>query len=175
TGALLPMERGSLMEAEINSIKKGVIGEPGELKGYFTGEKLGAVFSNTECGVFGLYTEKPKEATKLCPIGLKSEIKNGKAKVLCSLDEGKVKEYEIELSAINYSAEESSNKCFTVKITDPALIEKTGGIVQGMSGSPILQDGKLIGAITHVMINDPTKGYGIFIENMLGKMSGFGE
>ena len=169
TGDLLPMQRGSLMEVELNGVKKGLVGEPGELKGYFTGEKLGAVMTNTDCGVFGIYAEKPKEACQLYPVGLKSEIKNGKATVICTLDESGANEYEIELSAINESASENSNKCFTVKITDPALIEKTGGIVQGMSGSPIIQNGKIVGAITHVMINDPTTGYGIFIENMLAK------
>ncbi len=171
SGTLLAMDRGSLMAVEISSIKKGIPGEPGELKGYFTGDKLGAVFTNTDCGVFGMYTEKPKEASRLCPIGLASELINGKAVVLTSLDDGSVNEYEIEISDINHSASADSNKCFTVKITDPRLIEKTGGIVQGMSGSPILQDGKIVGAITHVMVGDPTTGYGIFIENMLSMMS----
>ena len=167
SGELLPMQRGSLMDVELNGVKKGLVGEPGELKGYFTGEKLGAVITNTDCGVFGFYAEKPKEACRLYPVGLKNEIQNGKAKVICTLDGEGAKEYEIELSAINQSAPKNSNKCFTVKITDPKLIELTGGIVQGMSGSPIIQNGKIVGAITHVMINDPTTGYGIFIENML--------
>ncbi len=167
SGELMRVSRGTLMEVEINSVKKGVSGEPGELKGFFTGEKLGAVFTNTDCGVFGVYAEKPKEAKRLFPIGLKDDIKNGKATVICTVDGEVAVEYEIELSGINYSASEHSNKCFTVKITDPKLIEKTGGIVQGMSGSPIIQNGKLVGAVTHVMINDPTTGYGIFIENML--------
>lgn len=169
SGELMPMQRGSLMDVTLNGVKKGLVGEPGEIKGYFDGEKLGAVLTNTDCGVFGVYAEKPKEATRLLPIGLKSEIENGKASVICTLDEGGPKEYEIELSSINRAAPENSNKCFTVKITDPDLIEITGGIVQGMSGSPIIQNGRLIGAITHVMINDPTTGYGIFIENMLSE------
>lgn len=167
SGALMPMERGNLMDVSINGVKKGLVGEPGEIKGFFDGEKLGAVIKNTNCGVFGYYTKKPREATTLLPIGLKSEITSGKATVICTLDGGGAKEYEIELSAINYSASQESNKCFTVKVTDPALLEITGGIVQGMSGSPIIQNGKLVGAITHVMVNDPTTGYGIFIENML--------
>ena len=169
SGALMPMERGNLMDVSINGVKKGLVGEPGEIKGFFDGEKLGTVLTNTNCGVFGFYTNKPREAVTLLPIGLKSEIKSGKATVVCTLDGGGAKEYEIELSAINYSASPDSNKCFTVKVTDPALLEITGGIVQGMSGSPIIQDGRLIGAITHVMVNDPSTGYGIFIENMLSK------
>ncbi len=167
TGELMPMQRGSLMDVKLSGIKKGIAGEPGELKGYFTGEKLGSVLTNTDCGVFGFYAEKPKEANALYPIGLKNEIKSGKATLICTLDDGEASEYEIELSAINENSPKSSNKCFTIKITDQRLIEKTGGIVQGMSGSPIIQNGKLIGAVTHVMINDPTTGYGIFIENML--------
>ena len=170
TGALMPMQRGSLMDVTLNGVKKGLAGEPGEIKGYFDGERLGAVIANTDCGLFGVYSEKPKEATRLMLIGLKSEIKSGKANVICTLDERGPVEYEIELSGINYSASENSNKCFTVKVTDPRLLEITGGIVQGMSGSPIIQDGKLVGAITHVMVNDPTTGYGIFIENMLNQM-----
>ncbi|MBQ8207515.1 MAG: SpoIVB peptidase [Clostridia bacterium] len=170
TGELLPMQRGSLMDVTLSGVKKGLVGDPGEIKGYFDGEKLGAVLTNTDCGVFGIYAEKPKEANRLFPIGLKNEIQNGKATVICTLDESGAKEYEIELSAINESAPINSNKCFTVKVTDPKLIDITGGIVQGMSGSPIIQNGKIIGAITHVMINDPTTGYGIFIENMLNQM-----
>ena len=170
SGALMPMEKGNLMDVSINGVKKGLVGEPGEIKGFFDGEKLGAVLKNTNCGVFGIYTKKPREAQTLLPIGLKSEIKSGKATVICTLDESGAKEYEIELSAINYSASQESNKCFTVKVTDPALLEITGGIVQGMSGSPIVQDGKLVGAVTHVFVNDPTRGYGIFIENMLAQM-----
>ncbi|MBE6538464.1 MAG: SpoIVB peptidase [Ruminococcaceae bacterium] len=153
TGEVLPMESGHIMDVTLSGIEKGVVGDPGELKGFFSGKKLGAMMSNTECGVFGVYTEKPKEATRLCPIGLRSELKNGKASVVCTVDDGGAAEYEIEISSINSSAPTSSNKCFTVKITDPELIEKTGGIVQGMSGSPIIQNGKLVGAITHVCVN----------------------
>ena len=92
----------------------------------------------------------------------------GDAYIYCTLDSGKIGKYTVKISTIDKNA--SGNKCFTVKVTDKALIEKTGGIVQGMSGSPIIQDGKLIGAVTHVLINDPTTGYGIFIENMLDQM-----
>ena len=99
------------------------------------------------------------------PIAANSEVKNGDAHIICTLDESGPQKYTIKISEINKDA--NGSKCFTVKITDRKLIEKTGGIVQGMSGSPIIQNGKLVGAVTHVLINDPTTGYGIFIENML--------
>lgn len=169
TGELIPMQKGTLMDVTLNGIVKGTAGTPGELKGYFDGGKSGVVLSNTECGVFGIYTSIPKEAKNLYKIALKNEIRDGKATVLCTVDDSGIGEYDIEISQINRDS--TSNKCFTVKVTDKMLIEKTGGIVQGMSGSPIIQNGKLIGAITHVMVNDPTTGYGIFIENMLGAAS----
>ena len=169
TGELVPMERGNLMDVTLSGVEKGLVGDPGEIKGYFGGNKLGSVLKNTNCGVFGFYADIPKEANKLLPIGLRGEIENGKAVLVCTLDDNGATEYEIELSGINQSASPQSNKCFTVKITDPKLIEKTGGIIQGMSGSPILQNGKIVGAVTHVFVNDPTKGYGIFIENMISE------
>ena len=102
-------------------------------------------------------------------MGLKDEIKEGRAKVICTLDDNVRREYDIEICAINRNAQ--GNKCFSVKVTDGDLLAKTGGIVQGMSGSPIIQNGKLVGAITHVLVNDPTTGYGIFIENMISQMA----
>ena len=105
----------------------------------------------------------------LYPVGSKSDIHEGKAYILCTVDDGGRKSYEIEISAINQGAQ---SKNFTVTVTDEALISATGGIVQGMSGSPIIQDGKLVGAVTHVLIGDPRSGYGIFIENMLAELYG---
>ena len=99
-------------------------------------------------------------------IAPKNEIKEGKAKILCNIDGGEPKEYDVEVEKVSANPNKST-KCMVIRITDNALLEKTGGIVQGMSGSPIIQNGKLIGAVTHVFINDPTRGYGIFIENML--------
>ena len=99
------------------------------------------------------------------PIAHRDEVRGGAATILCTLEDGKICEYKVELSSIDPTAE--GGRCFTVKVTDPALIAQTGGIVQGMSGSPIIQNGKLVGAITHVLVGDPTRGYGIFIENML--------
>lgn len=166
TGRLIPMQRGSVVGVTINGIVKGIVGTPGEVKGYFSSGKTGSLFKNTDCGVFGAYASIPKNCnSNLYEIGLRNEVQNGKAHIICTLDEGGAQTYEIEISEIRLSS--TSNKCFNVKVTDPKLIEKTGGIVQGMSGSPIIQNGKLIGAVTHVLINDPTCGYGIFIENML--------
>ena len=166
SGELVPMTRGSVVDVTISGVIRGEVGKPGEIKGYFSSGKTGSLLQNTECGVYGVFAEAPKvTACEPLPVGLKSEIREGKAHIYCTLDTGKIEKYEIEISAIDKNA--TGNKCFTVKVTDKALLVKTGGIVQGMSGSPIIQNGKLIGAVTHVLINDPTTGYGIFIENML--------
>ncbi len=166
TGELTAISGGSILDVCINGIVRGNRGAPGELKGYFNSSKVGAISKNTECGVFGALASIPQKISdKTYSVGLKGELKEGAATLLCTLDDNVRREYSIEISNINRNA--TGNKCFTVKITDPELISKTGGIVQGMSGSPIIQNGKLVGAVTHVMINDPTVGYGIFIENML--------
>ena len=168
TGQLIPMDRGTVIDVTISGIVRGQAGSPGEVKGYFNHQKLGSVFGNTECGVFGLFTNIPAACGEAIPVAARGEIHNGKAELLCSLDSDTVSPYAVTISAIHPDA--TSNKCFTVTVTDPTLIAKTGGIIQGMSGSPIIQDGKLVGAVTHVLVNDPTRGYGIFIENMLGQM-----
>ena len=166
TGALIPMDRGVVMGVTIGGVEKGVAGAPGEIKGYFSKDKVGALYSNTSCGVFGALSQLPSDLKEReMPIATKNEVKEGDAYIWCTLDDTGAHKYTIKISEINRSA--TGNKCFTVTVTDPALIEKTGGIVQGMSGSPIIQDGKLVGAVTHVLINDPSTGYGIFIENML--------
>lgn len=166
TGELTPIFNGSVLGVTLNGIVKGKKGDPGELKGYFNSSKIGAVYKNTENGVFGALAQLPDSVTgKTYSLGLKNELKEGKATVICTLADNVRREYSIEISNINRNA--TGNKCFTVKITDERLLSATGGIVQGMSGSPIIQNGKLVGAITHVLINDPTTGYGIFIENML--------
>lgn len=166
TGALLPLSRGIIVDVTISGVQKGESGVPGELKGYFTSGKRGSLIGNTDAGVYGVFTALPSNVTedKAIPIALKEEIHDGKATLLCTLDESGIHEYEVMIRKIRNSLD---NKNLEVTVTDPALLEKTGGIVQGMSGSPLIQDGKLLGAVTHVLINDPTKGYGIFIENML--------
>lgn len=166
TGELVPIYNGSVLGVTVNGIVRGQRGAPGELKGYFNSSKTGALYKNTENGVFGVMTQiSDSIKDKTYSIGLRGELEEGAATVICTLADNVRREYSIEISAINRNA--MGNKCFTVKITDEKLLEATGGIVQGMSGSPIIQNGKLVGAVTHVLINDPTTGYGIFIENML--------
>ena len=166
SGELVPIQRGSIVNVSINGAIKGQSGAPGEVKGSFRSGKIGTLTKNTGCGVYGVYASLPQglptEPLSLCP---KSELREGKAYIYCTLDDSGPQKYEIEISRINRGSTEG--KSFTVKVADPKLIEKTGGIVQGMSGSPIIQNGRLAGAVTHVLINDPTTGYGIFIENML--------
>ena len=165
-GRLVPISKGSVVDVSINGVVKGAVGTPGELKGYFTSGRVGSLLVNNDCGVFGTFASKPSGLPcEALSIGLKEELKNGKAYIYTTLDGTTPKKYEIEIS--NIKTNETRGKCFTVTVTDKALLEKTGGIVQGMSGSPIIQNGKLVGAVTHVLINDPTTGYGIFIENML--------
>lgn len=168
TGELIPMQRGVVTDVTVNGIKKGVAGTPGEIKGYFGSSKKGTLTENTNCGVYGMFAEKPAGVSEPIPIALRGEVKEGAAYIICTLDCGAAAKYNIEISSIDRNA--TGSKCFTVSIKDPKLIEKTGGIVQGMSGSPIIQNGKLVGAVTHVLINDPATGYGIFIENMLDNM-----
>lgn len=165
TGKLLPMSDGGVFAVRIDGVVRGESGNPGELKGYFASGKLGSLYSNTEYGVFGAVGEAPNGVGEALPIGLKSELKEGKATIRCTVGEKGLDEYDIKISKIDVNS--NSNKNFVIEVTDPDLLDITGGIVQGMSGSPIIQDGKLVGAVTHVLINDPCRGYGIFIENML--------
>ncbi len=164
TGMLMPFGRGTVVEVTIDNIKKGLKNAPGELKGTFLPRELGKLSQNTETGVFGTFHALPDQLSEAVPVAKADEVKTGKA-VLRSCASGKVEEYEIEIEEIYKPSGKTKN--FLIHVTDPKLLSLTGGIVQGMSGSPILQNGKLIGAVTHVLVNDPTKGYGIFIENML--------
>ena len=165
TGDLIPMQRGVVMDVTISGVVRGEVGAPGELKGNFLSLKRGALMKNTSCGVFGVFSALPACTEEALPIALRSEIKCGPAEIRCTLDESGPRAYGIEITSVNKNA--SGSKSFVIHVTDPDLLEKTGGIVQGMSGSPIIQDSKLVGAVTHVLINDPTRGYGIFIETML--------
>lgn len=168
TGELLDVSGGELYEAQIVSIMKGTKGMPGELSGYIEyqeDKKLGMIQKNTEIGIFGTISEPVKVPADTVEIGYKQEVHEGKAQLLTELEK-QVKAYDIEITEI-YKDRADTNKAFELCVTDPELLAQTGGIVQGMSGSPILQDGKLIGAVTHVFVQDSTKGYGIFIENML--------
>lgn len=170
TGVLLEVGGGNAYDAEIIRVVKGQPGEPGELSGVIhrsEEERLGTVTKNTAQGIFG---QVKKECSMLqngttMEIGLKQDVKKGKASIMCEIN-GMVGCYEIQIEQVDYSNRNHA-KGLVIKVTDPQLIELTGGIVQGMSGSPIIQNGKLIGAVTHVFIRDSTKGYGTFIENML--------
>lgn len=167
TEKVLLMRKASAYNASVTTIRKGKSGDPGELGGVFLSDDryLGELSCNSPSGIFGSYN---KEVTNHPPIPVAhhSEVTEGKATIFCSIKNEETEEYEIEISKIIKSSLYTS-KGMIIKITDPRLLEKTSGIVQGMSGSPIIQNGKLVGAITHVFINDPTRGYGIFIENML--------
>ncbi len=166
TGELVELTRGTVVNVAISDVVKGQPGIPGELKGYFSSGKIGTIFGNNDCGVYGIFSEYPAGVgSDAIPIALSSEIKEGEAELWCTTDGGGIGKYKVNISNIDHSGRNVKN--FVVTVTDPALLECTGGIVQGMSGSPLIQNGKLIGAVTHVLINDPAKGYGIFIENML--------
>ncbi len=167
TGELVNMVRGTVIDVAISGISKGICGTPGELKGYFKSDRTGVLLENTDCGVYGVLGSIPydKIPQPALPAADKSEVTEGTAWIWSTLDDNEVCRYEIEILHIDQDSTDHRN--FEIEVVDESLIEKTGGIVQGMSGSPIIQDGKLVGAVTHVLINDPTKGYGIFIENML--------
>ena len=165
TGEPLPLLSGEIVPAAINKIKRGVSGEPGELGGVFTSAKaLGEVSINNETGVYGVLNSNIGGVS--LPIAPKQDVYEGKATILATINGTKAKEYEIVIEKVSMS-DNSPTKNMVIKVTDEELINKAGGIVQGMSGSPIIQNGRLVGAVTHVFVNDPTKGYGIFIENML--------
>ncbi len=163
TNEIMPMYNGEVFNAYTNGIYKSSTGSVGELCGVITGKSIGELCLNNEMGVYGFVKTVKTEAV---PVAVKQEVTTGKAQIYCTLDDGGVKSYDIEIKKI-YSNSDSVNKDMIIEVTDKALLEKTGGIVQGMSGSPIIQNGKLVGAVTHVFVNDPTKGYAIFIERML--------
>lgn len=172
TTLLMEVKSGSLYKTEIVAVKKGEDGTPGELTGvidYNLENKIGTVETNSAGGIFGTLNEDIAEElqSKALPIGLKQDVQLGSAQILCCVDGNITPQlYEIEITAIHLN-HDNVNRGLELHVTDPDLLAQTGGIVQGMSGSPILQNGKIVGAVTHVLVNDPTKGYGIFIETML--------
>ena len=164
-GALMPMTRGNACDASVSSVRKGKPGDPGQLTGSAESDDVvGELTKNTPQGVFG--TSRTGFPGEPLPLASFDEIKTGPATIRSTISGDTVREYSVEILKI-YPVDRPDCRNFLIKVTDPALLEKTGGIVQGMSGSPIIQDGKLVGAVTHVLVKDPTKGYGIFIENML--------
>lgn len=171
TGEILSLKDGELYLTQILSVVRGEKGNPGELHGviqYEQGYRLGSITENSGLGIHGKLEGNSIGELHLqqTPVAWKEEVTAGPVRILTSVD-GQVCEYDAEIEKIDYDAEDS-NKSFTIRITDPELLAKTGGIVQGMSGSPILQEGKLVGAVTHVFVNDPAAGYGIYIGDMIG-------
>ena len=170
TAQLLNIRNGALYKARILAINKGSKGNPGELAGYICYDDrniLGTINVNSRNGIYGQFTGIADDAITLkkMPAAYKQEVKIGTATILCSTD-GEVREYDAEIRKIDLNHEDT-NKSFVIQVTDKELLEATGGIVQGLSGSPVIQNGKIIGAVTHVFVQDASSGYGIFIENML--------
>lgn len=176
TSELMEIDYGGLYETQIVSIKKGTSGEPGEISGvirFVEDAREGIIQLNTPNGIYGVMNMTLDGGIyegRLYPVALKQEIKTGKAGILCTIN-GETDMYDIEIKEIDFSQSEG-NRGLVIEITDPRLLAQTGGIIQGMSGSPIIQDDKFVGAVTHVFVNDPTKGYGIFAETMLHMAQG---
>ena len=165
SGKLLSLTSGNVYEARVSSVRKGRCGEPGQLMGALTSQDpIGEIHRNTAQGVFG--TCQIPYAAQALPVGASDTVKTGSATILSTITGDSTQEYSVEILKV-YPASRQNGRNLLIRVTDPQLLEATGGIVQGMSGSPIIQDGKLVGAVTHVLVNDPTTGYGIFIENML--------
>lgn len=167
TGELMPLSSGEVTKAEIYGAVKGTGGEAGELCGDLCSGSFGSLTANTPVGVFGELSEIPDQAA--IPMAFRQEVKCGPAVILSTINGQEPQEYSIEIEKINLCAL-SGTKSMVIRITDPRLLEQTGGIVRGMSGSPIIQDGMLAGAVTHVFLNDPTRGYAVFAESMIEQM-----
>ena len=173
TEEIINISSGEVVTSNIVSITKGQKGKPGEIRGSIeNGKTLGTVYDNTKFGIFGKLNNtsmtqlKNNKEMEILP---RTEVETGKASIICTIENNKQEEYEIEIEKI-YKNNNEDNKSMIIKVTDEKLIEKTGGIIQGMSGSPIIQNGKFVGAVTHVMVNDPTIGYGVFADMMLKQM-----
>ncbi len=170
TGTLLPFKSGEVVPVTILDVKKGEAGSPGELQGTFTTRRAsGELEKNTNTGVYGTLNSCPVENVEPIPVAASYEITEGAATLITTVENDGPKAYEVNIEKVNYGG--TGKKDMVIQVTDPELIARTGGIVQGMSGSVLIQNGKIIGAVTHVFVNDPTRGYGIFIENMLGNLS----
>ena len=165
TKAPVEIESGEVSGVVLGGINRGEVGKPGELSGVLNKKHLGEININGECGVFGVIEDISSYDATPIPVGARDCVKLGEAEIISTVRNGKKSTYKIEITEIDRSS--NGSKSFKIKVTDPTLIALTGGIVRGMSGSPIIQDGKLVGAVTHVMVANPTEGYGIFIENML--------
>lgn len=173
TEKIVEISNGELITANIVSIKKGEKGKPGEMKGTIdSGNKIGEISKNTNLGVYGNVTNKSYlgiDSNNEMEVATRSEIKEGRAQIICQLDNNEKNKYNIEIEKI-YTMNNEDNKSMLIKVTDEELLNKTGGIIQGMSGAPIIQNGKFVGAITNVLVNDPTQGYAIFADMMIKQM-----
>ena len=173
TEKIVEISNGELITANIVSIKKGEKGKPGEMKGTIdSGNKIGEISKNTNLGVYGNVTNKSYlgiDSNNEMEVATRSEIKEGRAQIICQLDNNEKNKYNIEIEKI-YTMNNEDNKSMLIKVTDEELLNKTGGIIQGMSGAPIIQNGKFVGAITNVLVKDPTQGYAIFADMMIKQM-----
>lgn len=166
TALLMPLSSGGVLQASVTGVKKGARGEPGELHGEFdTSQDIGSLQANTPHGVFGTLTGDALAQAQPVEVATADQVETGKAYIYSNISGDEVRRYEVEITKLFPHAQDGRD--MTVRVVDPALLEATGGIVQGMSGSPILQNGRLVGAVTHVLIGDPTQGYGILAQRML--------
>ncbi len=172
TSMLMPLESGSIMPASVSEVKKGASGTPGELHGQFDLTRdLGTLYANTNLGIFGqMPRETVGDAVEPVEVAVRDQVTVGPATIWSNIRGDEVEEFAIEITHLY--PEGDGTRSMMIQVTDPGLLEATGGIVQGMSGSPILQNGRLVGAVTHVLVNDPTRGYGILAENMLRQATG---
>ena len=172
TALLMPLESGTILPASVSGIKKGEAGSPGQLKGVFaTDDTLGELTANTAEGIFGTMSDTDWFEGEKMETAQRNEVKAGNATILSNISGDSVEEYSIRILKVYPASTSGGGRDFLIQVTDQRLLDTTGGIVQGMSGSPILQNGKVVGAVTHVMVDDPTSGYGIWIGNMLGEAS----
>lgn len=173
TEEIVNIANGELVTANIVSITKGRKGYPGEIRGTIDeGKTIGTIYKNTNFGVYGMVKNKnylEADLTQEMEVAPRNEIKEGKAQIICQLENSAKKKYDIEIEKV-YINNNQNNKSMLIKITDKELLEKTGGIIQGMSGAPIIQEGKFVGAVTNVLVNDPTQGYGVFADIMIKEM-----
>ena len=166
TAQLMTLQKGSIMPTTVKAVKKGAAGEPGELKGDFSVQRdIGTMGINSGSGIFGTVTEEAFFLGTPMAVAAPHEVRCGEATILSTVWGDETREYAVEIQKVYENGK--NGRDMLLQVTDAALLEKTGGIVQGMSGSPILQNGKIVGAVTHVLVNDPTSGYGIFIEKMM--------
>ena len=160
----MPLYNGDIVSATLHGVKKGTPGQAGELRGAFQGDRIGSLLLNEADGVYGIL-DTVDPAAALVPVALPQEVEQGDAQIVSTVDESGPRRFSVEIEKVMQNDSEGRN--LIVHITDEALLRLTGGIVQGMSGSPVLQHGRLVGAVTHVFINDPTRGYAIFAQTML--------